>query len=310
MVKQILNDRLDWNLLRTFMVVAEEGNFSRAAARLHLTQSAISQSVKRLEEQLGCILLLRRGPRFDVTQTGTEILNMTREIYGQVSRIGAVAELIHNDISGTVRILIATKVQSDLFDSTLARFHANHPGVQFEIEVMRSSDIISNLLQKTATLGLGICRLPVAKIKRHCLLNQRYAFYCGRSHKFFGIDDVSLNSMAGENFVSFTSDQVGDSLSPLTFFRDKSGLTGKIVASSSSFEEVIRLIYAGFGIGCLPEHVAEQEVKQGKLWKLPPIEGVADVDINLLWNHEQKMSLAEGAFLSSLLHELAKYDLT
>jgi len=59
-VHPLLNDRLDWNLLRTFRVIGQELSISRAAARLHLTQPAISQALKRLEEQLDCQLIARR----------------------------------------------------------------------------------------------------------------------------------------------------------------------------------------------------------------------------------------------------------
>ena len=56
--RRFLNDRLDWNLLRTYLAIGQEGSISRAAARLFITQSAVSQSLKRLEEQLECALSL------------------------------------------------------------------------------------------------------------------------------------------------------------------------------------------------------------------------------------------------------------
>jgi DNA-binding transcriptional LysR family regulator len=89
-------------------------------------------------------------------------------------------------------------------------------------------------------------------------------------------------------------------LSPLTIFRDQQGFSGRIVASSPSLEEVRRLVIAGFGIGCLPEHVVAADVDAGLLWRLPPHEGIADVDIHLLWNREQRMSRAETLFIESL----------
>lgn len=67
---RLLNDRLDWNLLRTYLVIGQEGSMSRAAARLHITQSAVSQALKRLEEQLDCVLIARSGRRFELTETG------------------------------------------------------------------------------------------------------------------------------------------------------------------------------------------------------------------------------------------------
>lgn len=77
------------------------------------------------------------------------------------------------------------------------------------------------------------------------------------------------------------------------------------VASSPSLEELRRLLIAGVGIGCLPEHVVAADVDAGLLWRLPPDEGIADVDIHLLWNREQKMTQSETVFLESFQHMLS-----
>ncbi|MCY1290541.1 LysR substrate binding domain protein [compost metagenome] len=214
----------------------------------------------------------------------------------------------NDGVAGKVRLLSISRVQSALYDEFLAEFHQAHPRVELEIEVMRSSDIISSLMQKTATAGLGLCRIPQPKLEQRQLLRQRYAFFCGQHHPFFGRSDVSLEELKGENFVSFVSDQFGGNLSPLAIFRDQQGFTGRIVASSSSFEEIHRLVCAGFGIGCLPEHVLDKDIEEGLLWRLPPAEGIVDVDIFLLWNREQKMTIAESVFLESFQHKLATAD--
>ena len=297
--RRFLSDRLDWNLLRAFLVIGQEKSISRAAARLFLTQSAVSQSLKRLEEQLDCQLVLRRGPRFDVSPAGEEVLRIAEEIYGNVARLSATLKNPEDDVVGKVRILTISKVQSALYDDFLVQFHRDHPRVELEVEVMGSSDIQSALSQRTATIGLGLCRFPQAKLERRRLLRQRYAFFCGKRHRLFGQRKLPLEALQSENFVSFTSDQVGGNLSPLTIFRDQQGFTGKIVASSSSFEEIRRLIIAGYGVGCLPEHLVDIDLHNGLIWRLPPAEGIVDVDVFLMWNREQRMSRAETVFLDA-----------
>lgn len=140
----------------------QESSISRAAARLFLTQSAISQSLKRLEEPLGCALIFRKGPRFDLTEAGEEVLRIAEDIYGNVSRIGSAIEGPQDDVVGKVRLLSISRVQSTVYDDFLANFHLNHPRVELEleVEVLRSSDILSSLMQKTATAGIGLCRTP------------------------------------------------------------------------------------------------------------------------------------------------------
>lgn len=303
--RRFLNDRLDWNLLRTFRVIGQEGSISRAAARLHLTQPAVSQALKRLEEQLDCALVIRRGPRFALTEAGEEVLRIAADLYGNVSRLSAALDVPADTVAGKARVLTVSRVQSRWYDDFLADFHRRYPRVELEIDVMRSSDIISSLLQKTATLGLGLCRIPQPKLEQRVLLRQRYAFFCGRRHTLFGREGLTLADLLGENFVSFTSDQLGGSLSPLTVFRDQQGFTGRSVASSPSLEEIRRLVCAGYGIGCLPEHVVADDVARGEMWRLPPFDGVTDVEVHLLWNREQKMTQAEGVLLDCFQHALA-----
>lgn len=297
--RRFLNDRLDWNLLRTYLAIGQERSISRAAARLFVTQSAVSQSLKRLEEQLDCALILRRGPRFDLTQAGEEVLAIAQEMYGNVKRLGTAVEDAEEDVVGKVRLLSISLVQSALYDEFLADFHQQHPRVELEVEVMRSSDIQSSLNQKTASMGVGLCRFPQPKLERVSLMRQRYAFFCGKRHRLFGQRRLSLDELKGENFVSFTSDQIGGNLSSLTVFRDQQGFTGKVVASSSSFEEIRRLIIAGYGIGCLPEHLVDIDLHNGLIWRLPPAEGVVDVDVFLMWNREQRLTRAETVFLEA-----------
>jgi DNA-binding transcriptional LysR family regulator len=161
---RFLNDRLDWNLLRTWLVIGQERSISRAAARLHLTQPAVSQALRRLEEQLGAALVQRRGPRFEITALGEEILRIAGDINGNVSRLAAALEQPADQVVGKVRLLSISRIQSGFYDDVLADFHRAHPGVELDIEVMRSADVLSSLQQKTATLGLALCRQPSPRL--------------------------------------------------------------------------------------------------------------------------------------------------
>ncbi|WP_321879126.1 LysR family transcriptional regulator [Paraburkholderia bannensis] len=306
---RFLNDRLDWNLLRTYLAIMQERSLSRAAARLYVTQPAVSQALKRLEDTLGRKLIERRGPHFVPTQAGEEVYRIANDIYGNISRLETELDERTADITGSIRLLTVSRIESRVYDEFLAEFHVAYPRIDLQIEVMRSTDIISSLLQKTATAGLSLCRTPIDKLEMRCFLRQRYAIFCGRHHRLFGLSQLTMEDLLAENFVSFTSDQIGDSLSPLTVFRDQRGFTGRIVASSPSLDEVRRLIFAGYGIGCLPEHTVKDDLARQRLWQLPPEEGLADVDIHLLWHRERKMNAAEEAFFDAMERCMQRYAL-
>jgi DNA-binding transcriptional LysR family regulator len=306
---RFLNDRLDWNLLRTYLVIMQERSLSRAAARLFVTQPAVSQALKRLEDALEHKLIERRGAQFVPTRAGEEVYRIASDIYGNISRLETELDERTADITGSIRLLTVSRIESPVYDEFLAEFHLAYPRIDLQIEVMRSSDIISSVLQKTATAGLSLCRTPVEKLEMRLFLRQRYAIFCGRHHRLFGLSQLTMEDLLAENFVSFTSDQIGDSLSPLTVFRDQRGFTGRIVASSPSLDEVRRLIYAGYGIGCLPEHAVRDDLARQRLWQLPPEEGLADVDIHLLWHRERKMNAAEVAFFDAMERWMQRYAL-
>lgn len=290
-----LTDRLDWNLLRTFIVILQEHSISRAAARLHLTQPAVSQALRRLETQLGQTLIQRQGHTFRATSAGEEVYRIASEVFGQIAQLDGDFDR-REEISGTIRLLMISRVESPVFDEFLADFHRLHPQVNLQVEVMRSADILFSLQQRTATAGFSLCRTPVDRLEQRVFLRQRYGLFCGRHHRLFGRSGLAASDLLAENFVSFTSDQLGDALSPLTVFRETEGFTGQIVAASPSLDEVRRLIFAGYGIGCLPEHAVSDDLARARLWRLPPDEGVADVDVFLMWHRERRQSAADTAF--------------
>lgn len=306
----VLNDRMDWNLLRTFLIIVQERSVSQAATRLHLTQPAVSQALKRLEQQLDAQLIYRRGSVFRLTALGEEVYRIAGDIYGNISRLDGVLESRRDDASGTLRLLVISRIESALFDEFLADFHRVYPRVELDVEVMRSADILNALLQKTTALGFSLCRNPLDRLERELFMRQRYALFCGRHHHLFGRRGLGMQDLLAENFVSFTSDQIGDSLSPLTIFRDQSGFTGRIVATSSSIEEIRRLVFTGYGLGCLPEHIVRDDIEAGRLWRLPPEEGVADVDVFLVWHRERRLTAAERVFVENFRRFMARVPLT
>jgi DNA-binding transcriptional LysR family regulator len=302
-----VDERLDWNLLRTFLVIAREKSVSRAAERLHLSQPAVSNALRRLEEQLGLRLIARKGPRIEITLPGAEVMQIAEEAYGTISRLSRATFNQDSGITGLVKLRIVSGLDFPEYDLFLASFHRHYPGIEFECQVMRSADVVNSLRQKSATIGLSPRRTVPESISDRLFLRQRYALFCGIHHPFFGREDLQPVDMSAERLVTFSGDKIGDHLSALTMFRDEYGFIGQISGSSSNVSEVKRLIIAGFGLGFLPEHTTYSEIDRGELRRLPPADGVADIDIYLLWNLHQKFTEAESLFLNALNAFLDRY---
>ena len=74
-----------------------------------------------------------------------------------------------------------------------------------------------------------------------------------------------------------------------------------------SYDEIVRLLVAGYGIGCLPQHSAKLEVEKGRLRKLPPEDDICDIELYLLWK-KKALTLPAQAFVEEFIHYMDGYD--
>jgi DNA-binding transcriptional LysR family regulator len=134
---------LDFELLRAFVAVAECGGFHRAAERLNLTQSTVSQQIKRLELETKRPLFRRTTRTFALRDDGEMLLGDARRLLqleeASRQRLGAPR------LSGTVRLGVVEEVAGGSLPSALGRFAALHPGVKLEVQIGVSADLIEQL---------------------------------------------------------------------------------------------------------------------------------------------------------------------
>lgn len=296
-----LRRNFDWNLLHTFLVIFEEGSITRAADRLLLRQPTISNALKRLEDQLGRKLIDRAPGRFEPTEYGTVLYRECQEICGTIGRLDQVMEDSESELTGELRIHMASHVVFPPLDETLAEYHARHPRVTFNIEVATSSHVVESVLSKDATLGICLVSQAHPQLHHQLLFREQFGFFCGPRHPLFGERGLSLSDLRGESFVSFKTDRLTDALRPVAVLRAQLQMYGQVVGTSSNLEEVRRMIVSGLGIGPLPIHVMERDIQAGLLWRLPPYEDPPAIDIFLVTNPRANLGRAERLFIDDLL---------
>ncbi|PMY59540.1 MULTISPECIES: LysR family transcriptional regulator [Pseudomonas] len=118
-------------LLRSFVAVVDCANFTRAAERLHLTQSTVSQQVRRLEESLDCQLLDRDQRRVVATAEGERLLGYARRILALNEEASDV--LLHQQSEGVLRLGVPEDFAAERLMPLLSRFGQDHPGVRLEV---------------------------------------------------------------------------------------------------------------------------------------------------------------------------------
>src|ERR1700757_757955 len=134
---------LEFDLLRAFVAVADCGGFHRAAEQLHLTQSTVSQQIKRLEQETKRPLFRRTTRSVALTDDGEMLLGDARRLL-QLEE-AARHRLAAPRLAGTVRLGVVEEVAGGSLPSALGRFATLNPGVKLEVQIGVSAELIEQL---------------------------------------------------------------------------------------------------------------------------------------------------------------------
>jgi DNA-binding transcriptional LysR family regulator len=291
---------LDWNLLRTFIALAEARSVTDAAERLRRKQPTVSNALKRLEDRLGRRLLERGPGRYALTEAGVELYREALDIQGAILRLDTAMREIKEEVQGHVRVAMASHVVCPLFDAALAAFHRRHPKATLSIDVMTSRYAIDNVMARRSSFAVCLVHEKSPRLDYRRLYREYFGLFCGPAHPLFGREDLAPGDLAGQASVSFFTDQMHDALRPVAILRAALALEHRVVGTSSHLEEVRRMIVAGLGIGPLPIHVVGRDVRDGLLWRLPPYDDPPAIDVYVVVNPAARFNRAEKALLSEL----------
>ncbi|MEQ8177057.1 MAG: LysR family transcriptional regulator [Amphiplicatus sp.] len=301
---------LDWNLLRSFYVVMQERSFTEAAQKLYLKQPTISNALRRLEETLGR-RLIERGPRtFEPTAHGEALYRQVAQIFGSIDRLSAFMEEEAGVVCGRVALSMATHVTSPIVDKALSDFQSLHPQASIAISVASSRAVVDAVEARRGAFGICLVREQLPDLHYTHLFREHFSFFCGPTHRLFGVKGLALEDLKGERSVSFDTDQISDVLRPVALLRERAALEAHPAGVSNNLEEVRRMTIAGLGIAPLPIHVVERDVRDGLLWRLPPYDDPPAIDIYVVENPATQLNRAEQEFRKILFKHIENTPLS
>ncbi|HYQ81826.1 MAG TPA: LysR family transcriptional regulator [Anaeromyxobacteraceae bacterium] len=249
---------MEWRLLRSFQVLARQGNFGRAARALQLSQPALTMQIRRLEAEVGAPLFDRGRHGARLTPLGARfaeevapLLHMSEEVLDRARR-AARGEM------GVLRLGfgIATRL---LVPRLVSRFRREHPQVQVVLRDMPSPIQLDALEQ--GTLDVGFVRLPVQRpLSLLPVVEDRLvlAVPSGRSAELARRPKQDLRD---EAFVVLSPDRSPNYHGHVLAVCRRYGFSPRIVQSASEFFTVLALVAAGMGIAVVPSGVTATRVE-------------------------------------------------
>src|SRR5579871_4394376 len=147
-----MGSMLDTDQLRSFLAIVDSGSFTKAAERVHKTQSAVSMHIRRLEEQLGCALFVKQGRGARLTSEGESLIEFARRII-QVEA-GALAALSRKGLRGSARLGIPDDYAEAFLADVLTRFNRRHPLVEVSVVCENSVELSAQVAAHALELAL------------------------------------------------------------------------------------------------------------------------------------------------------------
>jgi DNA-binding transcriptional LysR family regulator len=191
---------LDPRLLRPFVVLAEELHFGRAAGRLHVTQPALSQQVKRLEGQLGVDLFARTRASVALTDAGAAILESARTAVGAASAAEIVAAEFAGAERGRLRIGISPGAH-ELAQRLLAELRDRRPGLTLEAKQDNSGVLCADVASGRLDMAIAFEPGAVAGTVGEEIAREPAVVAVAAAHPLAGRERVALAELAEERFA-------------------------------------------------------------------------------------------------------------
>jgi DNA-binding transcriptional LysR family regulator len=242
--------------LEYFVAVAEEQHFTRAAARLHVVQSAVSAAVKALERELDARLFDRNAKRVLLTDAGTALLPRARAALDAARDArDAVAE-VRGGLRGTLRIGVMTSVRLIDLPALLGEFHRRHPGVLLRTTAAPSGSqgLIDALAERR--LDLAFVSLPgpaPTGIALTALATSELALAVPTDHALAGRTSVRIDELAGLDFIDSPLGYGNRTVADRAF--DAAGVRRRVTIEITDIATGTDHVRHGLGIALLPRFV-------------------------------------------------------
>lgn len=276
--------------LRYFVAVAEENHFGRAAARLHMTQPPLSQTIQALEAELGAPLFARTRRSVALTAAGAALLPEARRILQQASALPDLARRAASGESGTLTLSFVSTADYSLLPPLLREFREGHPQVRIELREATSDVQVDDLMQGRIDAGLLIPPLDdkaraeldyLTVLSEPLVLAAPQGLKASRPRRA-----VNLRTVAGLPLIIFPrriAPALHDAI--LGCFRD-AGLTPRIGQEAIQMQTIVGLVSAGMGIALVPQSVSNLQ-RPGVEYH--PLAGAgALVETGLAWRRDNE----------------------
>ena len=249
--------------LKVFCDLSETESFTKAAQINDITQSAVSQQIRSLENQFRATLIERSKKKFRLTREGQILYEHSKQIIQTYDTLRAQLQELRDVVSGTLRV--ATIYSIGLYDLPpyLKRFLKTHRTVNVHVEYHRANRVYEDVLSNVCDVGLAAFPVKEGRLEVVPLWRDKLVVVCSRRHPLAARESVPITALRGEKFISFEPDIPTRRAIDKAFRAE--GVEVQHVMEVDNIETVKRAVEIELGISIIPQSTVAQEVRNGTL---------------------------------------------
>ncbi len=288
---------MELHQLETFLAVAEERSFSRAAVRLHRTQPAISQVIRKLEEAVGETLFDRAARDGSLTASGVLLRDYALRLLALRREASSALGELKSLESGRLQ-LAANEYTCMVLLPAIHRYRREFPHIDVAVHRSLASHIPDELNLRTFELGMLSFRPDPAHFRSIAVYADTLACIVSPSHALAGAKRVTISQLGTETFIAHNV------ASPLrkrvveAFQRHRTPLNMAI--ELPTIEAIKRFVALGNGVALVPHLTVAQELESGTLVRIPVEDLEAKRILRLVHRRQATLSYAARAFLRTI----------
>ena len=286
--------------LKVFCDLVDLQSFSMAAERNFITQSAVSQQVRALEEKYKRRLLERvRGRReIRLTPAGEVFYKESRNVLASYSQLEENLRGLVGKIGGTVKVATVYSVGLHELPSKVREFMKKFPSAKIDMEYSRTTRVVRDVLNGTVELGIVAYPEPRRGLTIVPMPSHRLVLIAPPDHPFAKRSKLKIDDLQGQDFVHFERD-VPTRKAIDKILRDHHVEVNK-VAEFDNIETIKRAVEVGFGIAIVPHPAVVAAVAAEQLAVIRLAEQDWERPVGLIYRNDRTLSLAAKKFASLL----------
>ncbi|MCI0603717.1 LysR family transcriptional regulator [bacterium] len=249
--------------LKLIEAIATEGGMTRAAGRLHLTQSALSHQLKEIEDRLDTPLFLRLKKKMVLTEAGERVLLTARHVLEELSHAEQEVRKIGKGEQGVLRISTQCNTCYHWLPLLLRPFYSKYPGVEVRIVLEATDAPVKALMEGKLDLAVAYSKLPDRDLSYFPLFEDELVVVVPKAHPLASAPYVTAQNLAGENLILYaipleTNLVFQKILAP-------NNITPRKIYPVMLTEAIIEMVSAEIGISVLARWAVAPYIKSGNL---------------------------------------------